>query len=114
MNLNEIVKSLALRIICGEGSLNKEVTVGYMSDLLSDVMGHTKPGDLWITLQIHPNIIGVAVLKRLAGIIIINNREPETETVNKARAEKVPLLVSPLPAFELVGRLYQMGIRGQH
>lgn len=113
MNLSEIAASLDLRIICGEESLDKEVTIDYMSDLLSDVMGHTKPGDLWITLQIHPNIIGVAVLKRLAAIII-NDREPEIETVNKARAEKVPLLVSSLPAFELVGRLYRLGIRGQH
>ena len=114
MNLREIVKKLDLDIVCGQEYLDKEVTVGYMSDLLSDVMGNARPGDLWITLQIHPNIVGVAVLKKLAGVIIINNREPEEETVKKATAEKIPLLTSRLPAFEVVGRLYKMGISGQH
>ncbi len=114
MNLREIVKKLNLDIVCGQEYLDKEVTFGYMSDLLSDVMGHAKPGDLWITLQIHPNIVGVAVLKKLAAVIIINNREPEEETVKKATAEKVPLLTSRLPAFEVVGQLYEMGVSGQH
>jgi serine kinase of HPr protein (carbohydrate metabolism regulator) len=114
MNLREIIKKLDLGIVCGQEYLDKEVTVGYMSDLLSDVMGNARPGDLWITLQIHPNIVGVAVLKKLAGVILINNREPEEETVKKAAAEKVPLLTSRLPAFEVVGRLYEMGVGGQH
>jgi hypothetical protein len=54
----------------------------------------------------------VATLKELAAVVLVNGRTPDPETLEKAREEKVIVLGSRLPAFELVGRLYQMGIRG--
>ena len=48
----------------------------------------------------------------LAGIILTGGREPDAETVQKAEEEGIPLLVSRLFTFELVGRLYQAGISG--
>ena len=83
-----------------------EVTGGYTSDLLSDVIANSKQGNLWITLQIHQNIIAVAKLKELAGIIIVNNREPDEDTIGKAKEENVPLLCSEEMAFEISGKLY--------
>ena len=75
-------------------------------------MGHARKGDLWITLQTHPNIIAVAVLKEISAIILINEREPEPETVKKAESERVPLLTSSLTAFELIGKLFALGVKG--
>jgi hypothetical protein len=51
-------------------------------------------------------------MKNLAGIILVNGREPEQQTVEKAEAENVVIMVSELPAFELVGRLYGLGVTG--
>jgi predicted transcriptional regulator len=48
----------------------------------------------------------------LAGIILTGGREPDPETLRKAEEEGVPILVSPVFTFELVGRLYQKGISG--
>lgn len=112
MKLKEIVAALGLEVRSGSGLLEKEVKGGYASDLLSDVMAHTKPGDLWITLQVHLNIVAVATLNDLAGIILVNGREPEEATLRKATEEGVVLMVSPLSTFEVAGRLYEMGIRG--
>jgi serine kinase of HPr protein (carbohydrate metabolism regulator) len=53
-------------------------------------------------------------LRELAAIIIVQGRQPEKETVEKAEREGIPILGSPLHTFELVGRLYQMGISGMH
>jgi hypothetical protein len=92
--------------------LENEVTGGYASDLLSDVIGNSREGDVWVTLQIHVNIVAVASMKELSGIILVNGREPDEDTVEKAEAEGIPLMVSGLPAFELVGRLYGLGVRG--
>ncbi|KPK69364.1 serine kinase [candidate division WOR_3 bacterium SM23_60] len=110
--LSELVKDLRLEVLCGGEHLDRSVTGGYVSDLLSDVMAHTKKGALWITLQGHPNIVAVAVLKELSGIVLINKRQPDEETLEKARNEKVAIMTSELPAFELVGKLYQMGLSG--
>jgi len=112
MTIREVVDSLHLEVLaCPEG-LEKEVTGGYASDLLSDVIAHSTAGNLWLTMQTHRNIIAVATLKELAAVILVNGRMPEPETLEKAREEKAVLLATRLPAFELAGRLYGMGVRG--
>ena len=112
MELKQVVEALDLGVKAGAKALGVSVEGGYISDLLSDVIANSQKGDVWMTLQIHQNIIAVATLKELAGIVIIGGKEPAEETVNKAEEEGVPLLTSSLPAFEVAGRLYDMGIRG--
>ncbi len=112
MKLAEIVEKLDLAVRTAGGRLGREVTAGYASDLMSDVIAHAKPGTLWVTLQIHQNIVAVASMNELAGIVLVNGREPEAETIEKAEAEGLPIMVTPLPTFEVVGRLYSLGIPG--
>lgn len=92
----------------GEDRLDREVRRGYVSDLLSDVLANCEEGDLWITLQVHPNVVAVASIKGVAAIVLINGREPQEETMEKARQENLPMLVSSLSAFDLAGRLYAL------
>jgi len=108
----ELVEKLNLDVRSAKENLEREITGGYASDLLSDVLARSKEGNLWITLQLHQNIVGVASMKDLAGIILVNGREPEPETVEKAEAENIPVMVSELPTFELVGKLCSLGIGG--
>lgn len=112
MKLTELVQELNLEVRSANDHLHREITGGYASDLLSDVLANGKAGNIWITLQIHHNIIGVASMTELAGIILVNGREPAPETVEKADAENIPVMVSELPTFELVGRLYNLGVGG--
>jgi len=112
VKLAEIVEKLALGIRTGSDQLDSEVTGGYSSDLMSDVMAHARKGDIWITLQGHQNIVAVASLNDLAGIILVNGREPDDDTLAKAQVEHIPIMVSELATFELAGRLYKLGIRG--
>ncbi|MFA4828606.1 MAG: hypothetical protein WC855_08135 [Thermodesulfovibrionales bacterium] len=111
MKLQELVNSLSLEVKTPGMDLNREVTGGYASDLLSDVIGNAKEGSIWITLQVHLNIVAVASLKGLAGIILVNNRMPDGDTLKKASEENIPVMTSPLAAFELIGRLYTLGLR---
>ena len=112
MKIVELVEKLNLDVRSASENLEREITGGYASDLLSDVLANSKEGNVWITLQIHHNIVGVASMKDLAGIILVNGREPEPETVEKAEAENIPVMVSEMPTFELVGRLYNLGVGG--
>lgn len=110
MTLNEVVDSLGLAVCCGSDRLQHDVTGGYASDLLSDVIANSKAGNVWVTMQVHVNIVAVAVLKELAAIVLVHGREPADDTLRKARDEHVAILVSRLPAFETVGKLYDAGI----
>ncbi len=112
MVLSEIVAKLELDVRTGRAPLDREVTGGYASDLMSDVLANANEGDLWVTLQTHQNTVAVASMKGLAGIVLVNGRGPEEETLARAQEEGIPLMVSPLPAFELVGRLYGLGLSG--
>ena len=112
MKLTELIEKLNLGVKSAKGHLEREVTGGYASDLLSDVLAHSEEGNLWITLQVHQNIVAVASMKDLAGIVLVNGREPEQETVEKAEAENVVIMVTEMPTFELVGRLYSLGVTG--
>jgi hypothetical protein len=112
MNLNDLVKEFGLEVKTGSNHLDRAVTGGYVSDLLSDVLAHAEEGTVWVTLHIHQNIVAVASHKDLAGIIVVQGRQPEKDTIAKAEEENIPIMVSTLSAFELVGRLYKAGIRG--
>lgn len=112
MKLSEIVEKLQLEVKTDGDKLDAEVMRGYASDLLSDVMANAKEGDIWITMQTHQNIVAVAVLKSLSAIILVNNRIPDESTTNKAQEENVPILTSSFSTFEIIGKLYQLGITG--
>ena len=110
MKLKEIIEKLELSVRCGENNLDRDVTGGCASDMLSNVIAYSKKGDVWVTIQVHANIVAVSVLKELAAIIIVQGREPADDTIQKAKEENVPILLSKLSTFELVGKLYEIGI----
>jgi hypothetical protein len=111
MKLKELADILALEVKTPEADMMREVKGGYVSDLLSDVIGNSREDYVWVTIQVHLNIVAVASLKGLSGIILANRRMPDEDTLRKAAAENIPILISPLPSFELVGRLYALGLR---
>lgn len=111
MKLKEIVRALNLEVKAGDELLENEVTGGYASDMLSDVLANSKKGNIWVTLQTHLNIVAVASSKELSGIIIVNGRKPEEEILKKARAEKIPIMISNLSTYNVVGKLYELGIK---
>ena len=112
MNLAELIERFDLKVFSERPELTRTIGGGYASDLLSDVIAHGQKDQLWITIQVHPNIIAVAVLKELAAIVLVNGREPAAETVAWAEKERVPIFGTPLSAFEFAGRLYGQGIKG--
>jgi hypothetical protein len=112
VELAEVIAKLNLSVRSAKTELEREVTGGYASDLLSDVLAHAEEGNLWVTLQVHQNIAAIASMKNLAGIILVSGREPEPKTLEKAEAEHIVVMVSDMPAFELVGRLYSLGVTG--
>ena len=109
MKLSEIVRQLSLEVKAAPEKLDVEVTGGYVCDLLSYVMANGKAGDLWITIQGHPNIIAVASLINLAGIVVVEGAKIDPGTVEKAEQEDVPLLVTNETAYVVAGRLYALG-----
>ena len=108
MKINEIITALDLKLISGGNGLDNEIQGGYVSDLLSDVMGNAKEGQVWITLQTHQNIIAVGSLKDISAIILVKGLVPESETITKSNAENIPVLSTTLDTFNIAGKLFEL------
>jgi hypothetical protein len=111
MQLDEIARRLALDVQAAPDKLSVEVSGGYTCDLLSYVMANARAGDLWITIQGHPNIIAVASLIGLAGVVVVEGAKVEAATLEKAEKEGIPLLATHETAYTIAGRLYELGVR---
>ncbi len=112
MVVRELIEALDLKVLAGDAGLENKVSSGYVGDLLSCVMAGARSGAVWVTVQGHPNIIAVATLVGISGIIVTEGGRTEIATLEKANQEIVPLLVCDRSSFEVVSALASMGIRG--
>ena len=89
----------------------REITGVFVSDMLSDVMANAKSGNLWLTVQTHKSIIPAANLVDISAVVVTNGKQVPPETVDLATRYKIAVLSTDLPTFDLVGRLYGLGLR---
>ncbi len=115
MRLDEMAKLLELEALtptCAEHLASEDIAQGYASDLLSDVLAHAPAGGVLVTLQVHLNVIAVASHAGLRVVIFASGRTPEPDVVERAAEEGLALFRAQADTFEIVGRLYQLGLRG--
>jgi hypothetical protein len=83
----------------------------YISDLLSDVLANAEPGVLWVTIQIHRNVLSVASMKDINAVLFTCGRKPEPDIITEAREKGIMLLNTPLTTYETAGKLWKAGLR---
>lgn len=108
MKVRELVEKLNLKVYSGESGLDNEITGGYTSDLLSDVMGFAKDGQIWVTLQTHKNIMAVATLKDLAAVVLVKGFVPDNDAAEVSNKEGLPILGTDEQAFEITGKIFAL------
>ena len=112
MTLQDVIDQLSLSVLTQPGDFSGVTpSGGYTSDLLSCVMAGAKKGAVWVTLQAHLNIVAVAALLEMSAVIITEGAQPEAATIDKANEEGVTLLATDKQSFEVVGRLWELGLR---
>jgi predicted transcriptional regulator len=109
MKLQSILTAIQAEPLTDESDV--AVTGCYISDLLSDVLAHSQPGMLWLTVQTHRNVVSVAATKEIAAVLFTCGRRPETAIVVEAAEEGIVLLTTPLTTYEAAGRLWEAGLR---
>jgi hypothetical protein len=114
MKLSEITRSLGLADLTpalGSGS-DMDVTGAHASDLLSDVLANAPAGGLLLTLQVHMNVVAVALHAGLHGVIFTSGMRPDEAVIAKAVEEKLRLYSTAEQTFDAAGKLYALGLRG--
>lgn len=110
MTVKQLAQALSLDILAGNGGIDNEVSGCYCCDLLSWVMAHAEPGDAWITVQTHANVVAVAMLADIACIIIPELVAVDNDTIYRADQHHIPILTGAQSAYDIAGRLYALGI----
>lgn len=112
MTVREILEAVPLKVLAGPDFLERQVTGGYASDMLSLVMAGAKAGNVWVTMQGHPNVAAVASLLNLAAVLVTEDSPVDPATLKRAEENGVPVLATALDTFSAVARLAALGIQG--
>ena len=107
MKLSDVAREMNAEVKVS-GDMGVQVQGCCVSDLLSDVLANSNEGALWVTHQSHPNVVAVASVRGLAGVIITGNKDIEPETLKKAEDEGVNVLLSEASTFEIAGAVYTL------
>jgi predicted transcriptional regulator len=113
MTLNEIRDILEAEVLTSDSDMNIEVDGGCGSDLMSDVLAFSTPGDLLITGLVNDAVIRTAAVAAIKAIVFVRGKRPKKDTIALAERKEIPLLATNLSMFEACGRLYEKGLRCQ-
>jgi hypothetical protein len=113
ISIKEVIEKLKVEPLSSIHSADRQVSGGYASDLLSCVIKGAEKDSIWVTLQSHLNVVAVASLLGLAGVIITEGNRPNQETLSKAENEGVILMTTPKTTFTVVGELTSIGVKGE-
>jgi predicted transcriptional regulator len=111
MNVNEVVKIVGGTVLTPQIPLDREVKGGCGADLMSDVLASAKPEAVLLTGLCNIQVVRTAQMADVNVIVFVRGKIPQTEIIELAAQENIPLVTSPFGTFELCGRLYKAGLR---
>jgi len=111
MNLKDIHSKLNCKSLTKGDLLDKEMQSAYAADMMSDVLKSCETGALLITGLINQQVVQVAEIMDLKGIVFINGKEPAQDVIDKANTIKLPLLNTSMNMYEVCGILFSSGLK---
>lgn len=107
MNVRELAHVMALtEFIMPEPE--REVSGGYVGDLLSWVMGRAQTGNVWLTIMSNQNVAAVALMADVACVILTEGVQPDADLLRRAQEKEVNLLGVGQDTFAAACRLGQL------
>src|SRR6056297_833437 len=108
MKIKDVVELVDGEVLLGNDKLDVEVPAAYSAELLSDVLALTEEDTLLITGTVSLQVIRVAEILGIIGIIFVPGKKPQENVVTVAKKRlDIPLIVSRKTMFETSGLLYQ-------
>ena len=110
MTLREVVNLLNGTVYLGENRLDEEVSTGFASDLMSDVLT-LKETPMLITGLCNVQTIRTCDMATLDIVVFVRNKKPTPDMVELAEDNDMVLISSSYSMFRAVGILYEAGIK---
>jgi hypothetical protein len=112
VNLSRIAELLGAEVLAGEQLAQVEIACACASDLMSDVLCSDRSRGLLLTGLINPQSVRTAEMSELAAICYVRGKRPPAETVELARRNRIPLLLTGHSMYTACGLLYAAGLKG--
>ena len=113
MQAGELADRLGMVLLQAEMAAQEIAVEGcYVGDLLSNVMGNAKRGQLWLTVMTNVNVVAVAQLLELAGIVLVEGNRPTEDMLARAVTEGIPVFTMQAPAYEAAIQVHASGLAG--
>ena len=112
MTINDIVRILDARVLCGEHRLDRVVYSAFCSDLMSDVLAFVNEKTVLITGIINPQVIRTAEMLDIRCLIFVRGKVPGDMVLEQAKELGITVLAGKDSAFTTCGKLYAAGLRG--
>jgi len=111
MTLTDVVEIVQGTVLCGEEYLDREVKLGFASDLMSDVLTLLADDILLITGLSNNQAIRTAEMSDISQILFVRNKKPTKTMIDLAREQNITIIVTPYSLFKSSGLLYQKGLQ---
>ncbi len=112
MKISEIQELLNAEIVCGEESLDREVSSACGSDMMSDVLAYVKDQAVLLTGLVNSQVVRTAEMMDMVCIVFVRSKCPTEEMVALARESNMVLLKTGKRMYEACGKLYANGLGG--
>jgi len=111
MKIEELVKMVDAKLICGESKLNNEIKVAFASDLMSDVLRVDKNNILLVTGLANLQTIRTAEMADITYILFVRGKKASPEMIEIAEENGMLIMESEYSMFRCSGLLFQAGIK---
>ena len=107
MTVEQIAKRLNAEII-NMPFPEREADGVYCGDLLSWVMGHAKPDNIWVTIMTNKNVLAVASLIDMSCVIISEDAVLDKEFIDTALEKEINILRCKQDNYSCCAELYRL------
>ncbi|HKK09521.1 MAG TPA: DRTGG domain-containing protein [Bacteroidales bacterium] len=111
MKVREILKAVEGELKCGDALLDLEISYGFSSDLMSDVLTTTSDNLSLITGLANAQVIRTAEMSDISLIVFVRGKKVSEDMITLAKDNDIALIQTPLSMFKTSGILYAAGLK---
>ena len=112
MKIADLVQIIDGKFVCysSEEDKNRDITHGFASDLMSDVLTLNKDNIVLITGLANIQTIRTAEMADISCIVFARNKKVSTEMIEMAKANGTVIIGCNSTVFNISGKLYKAGL----
>lgn len=110
MTVEELSGILKAKLI-SRGNMKRKISGGMVCDVMSLSLVRGYSGMAWVCQRADMNTLAAAVMTDAACVIFPQSTNISDEMIQRAESEQLSVLLTPKGAFEVVGQMYESGIR---